>query len=610
MKNTFLLSLFAAICLMAISSCEKTGNTATSPEIILSNPPADSCFITAGPEGGQYTVTYSVKNPVEGSELYASAEKEWIHGFEYEYGKVSFIIDENEEQAGRTNILRLFYEKAEVVEIPVSQLASQGPTFEFQLRDMTSTGVTIDVLPSDKTIYYTWNILDKALADEKYADDDALTAYAIEVMNQDLEDYKNYVDQNGSLVDILSHADDLYRVNVLDPGSDYQLFAFGVDEKSGMRNTVISRHDFSTPEFKVADACKFDITFDEVLQTEMTFTISPDNPSTRYYVGLCPAKLIEIEGADEVALQLIRQADIAGIDWAAYSSLHSGEKTVNTFSDMNITDLTPGQSYAIVVFGVSSLGERTTEVSYAVQALPLVQPSDMTFEISLVEQTSGGAILSIVPSVKNEPYIAGCMQYEQYAEYIGRDGEFMEYIVEYGGMGVYEGDYLMDKSNALIADTDYICFAFGYSGGVTTPLSVFEFRTGKPDTGSDAAVEFVEIRIIDGSQVGYDGKAAVYAYLEPNENAVHWYGQVLSSVDGVCTDLFGNPFTDTELIGLLTDPHNDSKYTDSEYVATPIDWGAEITFFAIAEDADGNLGPMVKKTVVPREEDMTEQGGK
>lgn len=588
-------SLIAVLACAVVTSCSTNEEEFVEPllEQITKS-------VTADVNGGHYEIAYSISNPAAGFEISASTKQEWIGNFTYGEGTIGFDVAPNDTGGPRNGSISVVYGEAGF-SVPVTQLADEDVSFEFNLRQMTSTGVTIDVLPSDKTIYYTWNILDKAVADEKYSDDEVLTAYALELVNEDLEYYRNYVDQNGSLADVLSYADDLIRINTLNPATDYQIFAFGIDEKAGTVISAVTRSDFTTPEFKIQDECKFTITFDVVLQTEMTFTIVPDNPLTRYYVGICPTEMIDEKGADAIALEFIRQADVAGIDWAAHSSLHSGELTANTFEDMNITDMTPGVAYSVVVFGVSDLGERTTEVSYASQTLPVVVPSDMTFEITLVEQTESGAILNIVPSAKDEPYIAGVMKYEQYSEYIGKDEEFMNYVVEYGGMGVYEGDQRMDRSTALISDTDYVCFAFGYAGGITTPLTIFEFKTGKPDTGGGASVEITETKIIDGAEVGYDGMAAVYVYMSPNSEAAHWYAQALLSENGVPTDAFGNTFTDTEIVNLLTNPNNDSRYVDSEYVATPIDWGTEITFCIIAEDSEGNLGQLIKHTVTPQQ---------
>lgn len=589
-------STIALLAGLSVLSCQQKEETAQEPEF---DKITES--VTAEPSGGHYEIEYLLSNPVEGLEVKATSEQDWIDGFTYGEGVIGFEVGENPSASLREGSVSVTYGTLGF-SVPVTQQAEgdeeEALSFEFQLRDMTSTGVTIDVLPSDKTVYYFWNILEKTLVEEKYSEDEVLSEYAEQIIAQELEDFRNYVDQNGSWVDILSYADDLYRTNVLDPSTEYQIFAFGVNEQDGTIDSEVTRENFTTQDFKIQDNCQFEIVFDEVLQTEMTFTVKPDNPSTRWFVGVCPASMVETDGLEELSLQFIRQADVAGIDWAAHSSLNSGNKTVNTFEDMGITDMQPGVSYAIVVFGVSSLGERTTEIGCVEQTLPEVVESDMTFDISLVEQTESGAILRIIPSVKDEPYIAGCMQYQQYSEYVGKDEEFMQYVVDYGGMGVYEGDQTLDRSTALISDTRYVCFAFGYSGGITTPLTVYEFMTGKPDVSGSAEVEFVRVEIIDGAQVGYEGQAAVYAYMTVNDDAAHWYGQVMNSENGVCVGNFGITFTDTELIELLMNPNNDAKYTDSEYVATVSDWGSELTFFAIAEDADGNLGPFVKKTVI------------
>ena len=43
---------------------------------------------------------------------------------------------------------------------------------------------------------------------------------------------------------------------------------------------------FTTKKFEVVDKCTFDITAGEVSQLSFSFTVTPSDNSTKYYVGL------------------------------------------------------------------------------------------------------------------------------------------------------------------------------------------------------------------------------------------------------------------------------------------------------------------------------------
>ncbi len=179
-------------------SCNSQEEEATGPVL---KPITES--VTAEAEGGHYEIAYTIVDPVGNLSVQATSEQEWIGTYTYGEGTIGFDVAVNESEESRNGTILVSYGNQSFT-VPVTQLASDGVSFEFDLQKMTSTGVTIDVRPSDKTIYYTWNILEKSVADEKYGDDNALITYALQVVNDDLEYYRNYVDQNGSLADVLS----------------------------------------------------------------------------------------------------------------------------------------------------------------------------------------------------------------------------------------------------------------------------------------------------------------------------------------------------------------------------------------------------------------------
>lgn len=405
---------------------------------------------------------------------------------------------------------------------------------------------------------------------------------------------------NASLIDILCRNSDSQRITSLEPDTEYVVFAFGVNEH-GESTTRPCKYIFRTGKFAVSDPCTFSITFPEVEQLQFTFTITPDDNTTRYYAGLTETETLDASSADQVAAQFIRQAEIAEIDWNAHDALYSGTITRNTYGDLGISDLEPDTEYSIVVFGVSPLGERTTEVSHESIRTASVPHSGMTFEFDVTETSLEGAVIDIIPSIKTETYMAGTIRKEIFDGFTD-ETSFMENLIGQGNIVLLEGDQTLDRTGKLLTDTEYICFAFGYIGGITTDLYKVEFLTREPETSGKAevAIEF-EYK----THATYD--MAIYANLTPNKETAHWYAGAFNSVDGVIQVPFsGETLSDAEIIVSLT-TNESAFYWDSPYAACGAYFGREYTFCVIACDDDGKFGPLVKKTVIAEESLLGEQ---
>lgn len=593
LKKTYVVSLIM-MTLGLIFSC--TDPKTETPSITLSQ-----SELTVSPDASEQELAYTLSGVSSDSKVVTSSDADWVSELSASAGKLRFKVAENPVQSPRTAHLKLFVERGNVAELTLIQEASEGPKFNFAFRDLTSTGVTVDVLPSDKSISYTWNIMDRKYAEENFKTDDALALHLLDIMNQELEDYKNTVDASATLESILSRADDMRRVNTLEPNTEYLVVAFGVDAKSGSKITKVSKATFTTAQFKVVDNTSFNVTFEEVKQLEFTFTVTPSNPSTRYFVGIYADAAMQGKTKDEIALEFIRGAEAGQIDWTLHSSLSSGMKTINTSKDMNVNNMEPNTAYTIMVFGVSTLGERTTEVFTVSKMTAAVPKSSLTFRFNLYKQTESGAVIDITPSNEDEEYMAGCIKKSEYDEkYRGNDEFFTEYVMKQGNVDVYQGDHRLDRSNALISDTDYICFAFGYQGGATTKVFTYEFHTGKPEATNNLTVSVIKTEIKDGSAAGYDGRAIFYAFVEASAGATKWNAIVMPAKNGVPYSPVneGITYNDTEILNILTGKTAGTVYSSAdgdERAANICDWDAQAIVYAIAYDADGGHGPLMKK---------------
>ena len=474
------------------------------------------------------------------------------------------------------------------------------PDFTFGFKDVTSSGATVEVTPLDNSAYYTWDLMTTANFDKQYEDNDALIDEHVSYLWTQLEKYQEEVDANGTLIDLLNIGFDSQRINGLEPGTEYTVFAFSIDsDGTPARNAVVT--SFTTKTFEVADKCTFDINADEISQLSFSFTVTPSDNATKYYVGLADGEDLKQSTPEDIALGMIRLGNTAEIDWSNTDLLISGKHTLDTYKDLGINDLEPDTEYSILVFGVSALGERTTAVAHKEITTAKVPVSSMTFDINVVETYADGALIKITPSVKDEDYMAGCIQRAEYENYKKEDGTyddaaFMEYLITNGNLTLYDGDQELDKKGHLLAEKKYICFAFGYQGGATTGLFIKDFETKVHEATGEAAAEITKITVTSPSTLNDYADGDICAYISPNEKAEHWYAAIFRAKDGVAIDYFDEPMTDSEIIGGLT---GTTDNLDLRTVSRAVKFGNEYIVYALAKDADGNVGKITKQVIIP-----------
>jgi len=458
--------------------------------------------------------------------------------------------------------------------------------FRISTESVTSNSAVVVVEPKSLGDYYTWDVVETEIFNKTYDDDEMLIAEHQNYLNRQLEIYRAEVDASGTIADLLVRGADRQRISGLTPNTEYTVFAFGMDE-AGKSTTEPVKAVFSTAAFAVSDNCRFDIGFSNVEQLQFSFTVTPTDNSTRYYIGLADGEILKQSMPEQIADDFIKRAEIAGIDWAYSDALHSGEITLNTVRDLEINNIEPATEYSIVVFGVSALGERTTAVFHNEVTTLAVPDSKMTILLEVVETSVEGAKIKVTPSA-DETYMVGCMLREDFEKYTD-EREFMEYAVEVGNLELYSGEQIIDKTGRLLTDREYVCFAFGYVGGISTGLFHIDFKTAAPITDSSAKVEMSEPYGKPNSSCD----VGVYVDLKPNEYADKWYAGVFYTRNGVVDGI-----SDSQIITQLT-TYESSYYWNTDYAAGKGFFGKEMTFFVIARDKDGNLGPLVRKTVVP-----------
>ncbi len=587
----FLIPLFCIV----LASCSKKKGETLSPQIEVALVGNEISFEQ---EASTLSFSFTIHNPVSGNSITAElSDESWIKIIQVTDNLVKLSVSSNETTRLRTTLLTLKYTGAENKVIHISQKGKEMPSFKFNLSKETYNGVSVSVVPSEKNFYYTWNLMEKKDFDKYTSNSDIINKLVADLQAQ-LDEIKG-TDPEASIYDLLVRSDDQRRITGLDQNTDYVLIAVGLNPENLSPITELSQFDFKTKPFEIQSNCQFTVSFSNIATTSFTFTIKPSDNSIRYFYGICPQTLINEKGAERIAEEFIRMRDHGKYDWSRRDALNTGIVSINTENMGLSAPLQPDNEYAIVVFGVSNLGARTTEVVNAQCQTKAVEKVNLTFNITLVRQTEQGAVLQITPSIKNAPYMIGCIKAEQYSKYEGKDEEFMKYVVEMGNVETRSGDCTLDKTHKLISDTDYICFAFGYDGGPTTKLTTFKFRTGKASLDGVAKMRLVKVETSPWSED--PNQAVVSFYIEPENGVEHWRAQVFRTENGVVVGRFGVTLNDQEVADALFNKTNDGVYIDKKVIQGRVAWGTEVTCYSIALDKNDKKGELVKfKYIVPK----------
>lgn len=208
-------------------------------------------------------------------------------------------------------------------------LGEDDVTFDITISDVTSSGATVNVVPSDKTVLYYFDKVEKSTYEAYKSDDD--------FMKKTMTNLREYVSSSGgALFSALSVGEtDHTFSNELRPDTDYYIFAFAIDSKLNP-TSKLSLKEFTTEAVKMSNN-----TF-EVSVNGGVITVTPSNNDT-YFWSVEPSDLYEGQSDDYIMNDLISYYDSEGyLDYYLAVGVSSFDYT---------TLLTAGDSFTVYVFG-------------------------------------------------------------------------------------------------------------------------------------------------------------------------------------------------------------------------------------------------------------------
>ena len=121
MKNIF--RLFAFVSLL-FAACEQTDGPAQMQQIKLTS----NQTINVSSSSAMAFLTYEILEIVEGAEVKAEADVEWIGNFKYnQQGKITFTVEQNPNDYEREGVVTVMYDKSKF-EVKVIQALNEAPS--------------------------------------------------------------------------------------------------------------------------------------------------------------------------------------------------------------------------------------------------------------------------------------------------------------------------------------------------------------------------------------------------------------------------------------------------------------------------------------------------
>lgn len=248
--------MLSCVSAAAIIGCEK--QIESEPPVLSSD--AKDIHVTA--EGGTQTITYNIENPAEDGMITAlpDSECDWIEITDTETsGVITFNVLKNETDAKRESKITVTYEYSGGDPQSFSVNVSQDPrennpdtdpnpgedVFTITVDNITYSTAHIRVVPDDETMPYIVYV-DIASEIKDLSDDEVFQMdYDIIVGNANA----SQITINEYLNTIVKHGPQETTQKSLDPGTEYAVWAYGIDlQEDGtlVRLSKITREYFTT----------------------------------------------------------------------------------------------------------------------------------------------------------------------------------------------------------------------------------------------------------------------------------------------------------------------------------------------------------------------------
>lgn len=486
MRTTFrLFTAFATIMLAVASwSCKPSGvndvvDTTTSVKF-------DQEVVDLGYEETTVTLHYTINNGIEGIDIVASTEAEWISEIDAANGTLTFRVAENQDVKARETKLRVTYPNADTVYVVVKQAEFDAITFELEVTANSSTSCSTLIKPSNEDYAYIAYMAEVdyflsaqiTTAEELFQDDyDYYMAFAKQWEAPLLKEFflMNYIAYQGE-----------YSIEWtgMVPDKEYVLYVYAIEFNEANDDYWMASpvtYQMVTLESGELTEVDFDVNVD-VNGPNATYHIAPQNWEGHYYLTIYEEGdyMYRNTPADSDYSKLISSIwlDMMAELMASGYAPNQIIELVCLQGDEEYSETLKGDTnYALVIYavdmvdGMPQVVSKPQVVNFTTEA---IGASDMTLDIKVENKYVRVADVTVTPST-NEYYTVAIVPFSEVPE--SSNAEIIDWLNDNFAMDSYHGE-IFSHLNTLQPETSYSILAYGYYGGVvTTDLFRYDFTT-------------------------------------------------------------------------------------------------------------------------------------
>ena len=489
MRTFRLLFTFFAVALATISmSCQPEAPVEpvdTSTSVVFEGL-AEGAVLSVDSEGGEQTLSYVITNGIEGIDIVATTEAEWISDIVVCEGTLAFTVAKNLEADTRETRLRVTYPNVETQYIIVRQAEFEAITFELEVTDSTSTSCSTRIKPSNNDYAYI-----AYMAEVDYF----LTAQITtpeELFQDDYNYYMTFAQQVSApylyeffLMNYFAYeGEQIIQWTGMMPGKEYVLYVYAIEfneENNDYWMASPVTYEMVTLQGEELTEVQFEVEV-TIDGPNASYDINPVNWDGKYYLTVyeegdymyrnTPADDTYAELVSNVWLDMMAQLMASGYapdQLLELMCLQGPEQ----YSEL----LKGSTNYAMVIYavemvdGLPQVASKPQVVNFTTEE---VGASSMKIDIKLENKYVRVADVIITPST-NDPYTVAIVAKNEVPD--KSDEEIIAWLNKSFYMESYQGE-IRSHINSFKPETDYSILAYGYYGDVvTTELFRLDFTT-------------------------------------------------------------------------------------------------------------------------------------
>ena len=487
-KIRLFFALLTAVCGMTLTSCAENNqdvdNVDTTTTVVFSD--LENNIVEIDSEGGEVQVDYVIKNGIEGLDIVATNEAEWISDIVVCEGTLAFTVAKNMESNEREARIRVTYPNVDTQYIVVKQAQFNAITFELEVTSSTSTSCSTLIKPSTDAYAYIayMSEVDYFLTagitnpEELFQDDynyfmgfaeqvDAPYLYEFFLMNYIAYEGEQTIEWTGMM-----------------PGKEYILYVYAIEFNEANNDYwMASPVTYKTVTLQGEELTEVEFDVDVAVNgPNASYKIDPKDYTGKYYLTVyeqgdymyrnTPADDAYAELVSSVWLDMMAQLMASGYAPSQLLELMCLQG-YEEYSEL----LKGSTNYAMVIYavemvdGLPQVASKPQVVNFTTEE---VGASQMTIDIKVENKYVRVADVIITPST-NEPYTVAIVAKNEVPD--KSDEEIIAWCNKSFYMESYQGE-IRSHINSFKPETEYTILAYGYYGDVvTTDLFRLDFTT-------------------------------------------------------------------------------------------------------------------------------------